>query len=162
LRIIGSKLKKSNLYGVDAILRCPTLKINEKISLIVDTGANNTIINDIDMILLGVNYDDLQPVKQEDRIIGIEASSDAIDSFYFHKSKLIFMDQDTGKNVSEDLEECYAIRHNEIHDKIKQSVDPKKSLELGDHNYPSILGIDILSNYTIRFTSLSVILEIKS
>jgi hypothetical protein len=161
LKIVGSKLP-NGLYGVDAILICPSLNVNEHVNLVVDTGSVNTLINDVDMVVLGIDYNQLEPEKER-RVIGIEASAyiegekQKLDTFKLPPYKLRFRDEESGKSISEDIEDGLALRHNEIIDKIKDSETLREQIK---PYISSILGINILRSYRIHFTDLGVYLEI--
>jgi hypothetical protein len=158
LKLVGYKLQNGQ-YCIDAILKCPTLGIKENVTFIVDTGAVLTVINDVDVIILGIDYSDLSHVEKGKGIVGIESlrESPLLESFRLPISTLIFIDEDGVKTISEPLDNAYVLRHNEIHDRIKES---NLLFELHyHHDLPSILGLDVLRNYKIHFTDFKVILE---
>lgn len=158
MKLVGYKLQ-SGQYGIDAVLKSPTLDIKESVTFIVDTGAVLTIINDVDVIMLGIDYSDLSSVEKGKGIVGIESLSESplLESFRLPKSTLIFIDEEDAMTISEPLDSAYVLRHNEIHDRIKKS-DQLFDLHY-HHDLPSILGLDVLKNYKIHFTDFKVILE---
>jgi hypothetical protein len=157
LRITGYRLRNSNLYGIDAILDCYDLNIFQEISFIIDTGSDNTIINVVDMIFLGINYDRLTLAERD--IIGIEGKSEVMQSFHFPKSTLTFIDQDSKENIVEGLDEGYAIRNKEVYPRIREALKRTRSISLDANPFPSLLGMDILKKYKLTFNDQSAILE---
>jgi hypothetical protein len=158
LQIEGYKLA-SNLYGVDAVLNCPELDINDNVTFVVDTDAPNTLINDVDVIVLSIDYDELDPVEKGKGIIGIESleESESLATFFLPNSTVIFMENKTSDTICESIDSGYVLRHNEFHEKIKQS---NSLFELHYHHHlASILGLDILKHFKIHFNEFNVFLE---
>lgn len=157
MRILGYRLKSSNLYGIDAILDCYDLNIYEDISLLVDTGADNTIINVVDMIMLGIDFSRLTQAERD--IVSIEGKNTNMETFHFPKSTLTFMDQDKKENIVEELTDGYAIRNKVTYPLIRDTLRRGRAISLDANHYPSLLGMDILQNYRLTFNHMSVILE---
>ncbi|MGH9987246.1 MAG: hypothetical protein ACRD8W_25145 [Nitrososphaeraceae archaeon] len=162
MRILGYKVDKFGLYGIDAVIKCSELNIDDTISFIVDTGASITSISTVDILRLkGMDYDysDLKPVEKGDGVVGIDGNIESVDTFYLPKTKLIFINEDTGKNILEYVNDGRVLRHKNINPDTRQLLESRMKIKLGDHFYTSLLGMDILKTYKISFSSLTATLE---
>jgi len=138
LRFIGD-LEFHGLYTILASLKTEFLSNSVPIRFIVDTGALSSIIGYKDARKLGIKYDLLD--KPNIKIMGV------IGNVYAYKipsCEIIFEDADNENKG-------YAITLSEV------LVLPENDSRV--RHTPSLLGIDILKKFNIRFNSLSVILE---
>jgi hypothetical protein len=143
LRIEG-EIGSGGLYTVEAVLKCPDLNISEAIIFIVDTGASFTAIHDKDVDRLEINYGDLKPAEEDVTGIGGDVTT-----YLLPKSKLIFTDN-KGYEFPEELDTGLVLKHRFKDEKEKHNI----------FTLSSLLGMDILSKYTIHFNSLTVFLDL--
>lgn len=142
MKIIGGR-GRSNLGFVNAYLICSKPLINDPIRLYVDTGASRTTIADRDAIRLGINYELLE--ESEAPVIGIGCNQ--IKNYLLRDVLLAFHVSDGGYHL-EPLPLVTVLRHEPQSDEERMIVD----------QCPSLLGIDLLSRYAVRFTPKSVII----
>ena len=115
---------------------CDQLEINKDILLVVDTGTATTTINEFDARGMKIDYTKLK--RNPDSLgIGGRAESYLADSCHLYFGEGI---------ESVDVKPVKFLR--QIH---VEQVDQER--------YPSLLGMDVLRNYKIRFTDAKVILE---
>ena len=143
MRIYG-KLGKSGLGYVNVYLMCSNPRINDPIRFYVDTGASRTTIADRDAARLGLDYGELE--EAEAPVIGIGCS--AIRNHHLRNVLLVFRVSGGSYHI-ERLPVVTVLRHEPRSDEELRIVD----------QCPSLLGIDLLRKYTVRFTRKSVILE---
>jgi predicted aspartyl protease len=115
---------------------CDQLEINKDILMVIDTGTAITTINEFDARGMKVDYSRLTK-KQNSLGIGGQA-----ESFMAESCHLYF-----GEGIeSVDVKPVKFLKQSNI-----EKADQER--------YPSLLGMDVLRNYKIRFTESSVILE---
>lgn len=115
---------------------CDQLEINKDILMVVDTGTAITTINEFDARGMKVDYSKLTK-NQNSLGIGGQAESYLAESCHLYFGEGI---------ESVDVKPVKFLRQNGAE---------KPTQEL----YPSLLGMDVLRNYEIRFTDSTVILE---
>lgn len=125
------------LYTISALLNSssPTLEEqNRKVSvrLVVDTGCSKTIISKFDAERLGVDLSKLALSK--DSMLGVVGAP--VYPLILDKCTLSFLDIETDKWYTEHFESVF------VHD-----------------THTNLLGIDMLKNYIISFTTMSVYLD---
>lgn len=125
-------------------LICPTPPINDPIRLYVDTGASRTTIADRDAARLGIDYAQLQ--QSSTPVVGIGSKS--VENYLLRNVLLVFRMVGGGYHI-ERLREVTVLKHKPQTAKEKAIVD----------QIPSLLGIDVLGKYRIRFTKKRVVLE---
>jgi len=143
LRIYGGR-GRGRLGYVNAFLTCSNPPLDDPIRLYVDTGASRTTIADRDAIRLGINYAQLEesPVP----VVGIGCGR--IKSYLLHNVFLTFRVVGGGYHL-ERLPSVTVLKHL-----------PRSASELAVINQiPSLLGIDVLEKYSVRFTRKRVVLE---
>lgn len=143
MRIYGGR-GRSNLGYVNVYLMCNRPRINDPIRLYVDTGASRTTIADRDAIRLGIDYEQLE--KSQAPVIGIGCS--AIENYLMRNALLAFRVSGGGYHI-ETLDVVTVLKHEPQNENERMIVD----------QCPSLLGIDLLKKYAVRFTDKSVILE---
>ena len=115
---------------------CDQLQVNKDILLVVDTGTAITTINEFDARQMKIDYSKL--TKNQDSL-GIGGS---VESYLANSCQLYF-----GEGIeSIDVKPVRFLRQISV-----EKADQER--------YPSLLGMDILKNYKIRFTESKVILE---
>lgn len=133
---------KSRLGFVAAVLIAPSQNINAVIRFYIDTGASRTVIADRDAQRIGIDYSSL--IRAPERMLGIGGEVDA----YLLPDCMLVFEFDNSAFV-EYLDDIMVIRSDwrteEERRKVKQ--------------VPSLLGLDVLENYSVSFTDDSVILE---
>jgi hypothetical protein len=135
LKIVG-KLIPGWLPFVYVKFICDQLGINKDILMVVDTGTAITTINEFDARGMKVDYSKLKKNKDS---LGIGGQ---VKSYFAESSHLYF-----GKGIkSVDVKPVKFLRQNSVEPVIQE-------------RYPSLLGMDVLKNYEIRFTKSKVILE---
>ena len=115
---------------------CDQLQVNTDILLVVDTGTAITTINEFDARQMKIDYSKL--TKNQDSLgIGGSAESYIADSCHLYFGEGI---------ESVDVKPV----------KFLKQINVEKA---DQERYPSLLGMDVLRNYKIRFTESKVILE---
>ena len=115
---------------------CDQLQVNRDILLVVDTGTATTTINEFDARQMKIDYSKL--TKNQDSL-GIGGSAQ---SYLAESCHLYF-----GEGIeSVDVKPVKFLRQINV-----EKADQER--------YPSLLGMDVLRNYKIRFTESKVILE---
>lgn len=142
---IHGEISPDGLPRVEAVLKCPELNISYPIIFIIDTGTTNSSIHDKDVERLGINYNNL--VLADKNKIGIGGGE--LTTYKLPNSKLIFT---TGKDreFSEELENGLVLKHEFTSEKQRRDI----------FTFSSLLGMDILKKYTIRFNNFTVFLEL--
>jgi predicted aspartyl protease len=115
---------------------CDQLQVNMDILMVVDTGTAITTINEFDARQMKIDYSKL--TRNQDSLgIGGSAQSYVAESCHLYFGEGI---------ESVDVKPVKFLR--------QIDVDPADQ-----ERYPSLLGMDVLRNYKIRFTESKVILE---
>jgi predicted aspartyl protease len=135
MKIVGG-IGESNLGFISAILIIPSLHINDPIRFYVDTGASGTVIANKDAERLGIDKTSLKPLD----VHGIGGKAKC---YLLPKSMLVFRFSD-----------CMHIEY--LNNAMVLDSSPRQRQNF---NTPSLLGVDILKNYSIRFTNKQIILE---
>jgi predicted aspartyl protease len=133
---IEGRLVSGWLPFITAKFICDELEINKDILLVVDTGTAITTINEFDARGMKIDYARLKR-NQDSLGIGGRAESYLADSCHLYFGEGI---------ESVDVKPVKFLR--QIH--VEQADQER---------YPSLLGMDVLRNYKIRFTDSKVILE---
>jgi len=141
LKIKGG-IGKSKLGFVTAFLISSRNKVEAPIRLYVDTGSSHTTISERDAERIGIDYPKLKRAPYPIKGIG-----GTVDGYLLSECMLVFRFSNCAH--VEFLDNILVLRHN-----------PKtKEEHLATWDIPSLLGCDILKNYSVRFTYKSVILE---
>jgi len=144
LQLKGNLDFDNELFIIPASLSSTNLKKSVPIEFIVDTGASRTIINDKDVRRLQINYDDLE--SSRDEYFGVGGTD--LTSYEILDCRLLFTDDDENTRF-EDLEYVVVNQHH-----FKSEDEEKKMMSLY-----SLLGLDVLKKYNIRFSNYTVFLE---
>lgn len=137
---IEGRYGDSGLAFVSAYLKSRRPVIRGTIRLYIDTGASVTTINDMDAERLGINYSRLP--KSTVPYIGIGGRN--IESYHVYDCTLLFGDFE--KPLIEELDYIVVLKHHDFDSKA-------------DVHLPSLLGLDVLKRYRIKFTDTKVILK---
>jgi len=135
MKIVGG-IGNGNLGFISAVLIIPSLGINAPIRFYIDTGASGTVIARKDAERVGIDKNKLKSLA----VCGVGGMATA---YALPKSLLAFRFTD-----------C-------MHIEYVNSAMVLDSTAVGKQNYeaPSLLGIDVLKNYSIRYTKNQVIIE---
>lgn len=142
MRIYGGR-GRGNLGHVNAFLMCPNPEISKPIRFYVDTGASRTTIADRDAIRMGLDYTQLQ---QSDPALGIGCAF--IKTYLLRNVTLVFKVSSSSFHM-ERLPAVTVLKHEPRNEEERRNVD----------QLPSLLGVDVLEKYSVRFTKKRVILE---
>jgi len=135
LKIVG-KLIPGWLPFIYVKFICDQLDINRDILMVVDTGTAITTINEFDARGMKIDYSKLK--KNQDSLgIGGRAKSYFADSCHLYFGEGI---------ESVDVQPVRFLKQSSVENALQE-------------RYPSLLGMDVLKNYKIRFTESKVILE---
>jgi hypothetical protein len=143
LKIYGA-LGRNKLGYVNAYLMCSNPKIDAPIRFYVDTGASRTTIADRDAIRIGIDHERLEESKNP--IIGIGCTK--IKNYLLRNVMIVFRESENSFHV-ERLSFVTILKH-EPKDAEEQAIVDQ---------CPSLLGVDLLAKYSVRFTTTKVILE---
>lgn len=143
MRIHGAR-GRSKLGYVNAYLMCANPNINAPIRLYVDTGASRTTIADRDALRLGIDYGQLE--ESQSPVIGIGCTR--IKNYLLRDVLVVFRVSENSFHI-ERLPIVTVLKHEPRNDSERAIVD----------QCPSLLGIDLLEKYGVRFTAKKVILE---
>lgn len=139
---IRGKIGKSGLGFVSAYLITSDNAINASVRFYVDTGASRTIIADRDAERIGIDYTRL--VKAPFQVNGVGG---AVDGYLLPECLVLFNFESSA--LAEYLNSILVLKHDPKTHGQKQAV-----MEV-----PSLMGLDILRRYSVRFTNTSLILE---
>ena len=134
----------SDLFIIPASISSPNLSEFASVDFIIDTGSSRTTINDKDVSRLQINYNDLKPSAEQ--YYGVGGTN--VKSYELLDCKLLFIDDDN----NERLEELKCVLVNQ-HD-FKSENEKKMMMQ-----FQSLLGLDILKKYRIRFSNYTAFLE---
>jgi hypothetical protein len=143
LRIYGGR-GRGRLGYVNVFLMCSTPPIHDPIRLYVDTGASRTTIADRDVVRLGIDYAHLS--QSSTPVVGI--GSKRVENYLLRNVLLVFRVVGGGYNI-ERLPVVTVLKHDPQTDEEKAIID----------QIPSLLGVDVLGKYRVRFTKKRVVLE---
>lgn len=143
LRIYGGR-GRGDLGFVNIYFMCSNPPIHDPIRFYVDTGASRTSIADRDVARLGLNYAQLEEAQIP--VIGIGCK--AVKSYVLRDVLLVFRISGSTYHI-ERLPLVTVLKHEPQNAEERRIVD----------QLPSLLGVDILKNYTVRFTAKRVVLE---
>ena len=133
---IEGRLIRGWLPFIYAKFICDQLQVNMDILMVVDTGTAITTINEFDARQMKIDYSKL--TRNQDSL-GIGGSAQ---SYMAELCHLYF-----GEGIeSVDVKPVKFLRQIDV-----DTADQER--------YPSLLGMDVLRNYKIRFTESKVILE---
>jgi hypothetical protein len=122
---------------------CANPEINDPIRFYVDTGASRTTIADRDAIRLGLEFTQLQ---ESAPALGIGCKR--VKTYLLRDVTLVFRISQSSFHV-ERLPAITVLKHDPQSEEERRNVD----------QIPSLLGIDVLEKYSIRFTKKHIILE---
>jgi len=139
MRISGN-IGQGELGYVRPFVLCETPEISGPIRMVVDTGASRTTISERDAIRLGIDYETLT-CPEDNSVIGIGGTC-----LYYLTGEVALV---------------FRVSRDSWHTERLDSVLVLKSNddEMAALRVPSLLGRDILSRYSVRFTRTKVILE---
>lgn len=141
MKIIGRR-GQGNLGYVRPVLMCPQLGINSPIRMVVDTGASRTVISERDALRLNIDYSTLTPEPDALGVGGL------VKCYSAGQAALTF-------KVSRNS--WHTERLDSLHFLKCESDDPIE--RLASLRLSSLLGIDILDRYSVRFTRTRIYLE---
>lgn len=144
MRIYGGR-GRGNLGYVNAYIMCSKPEVHDPIRLYVDTGASRTTIADRDASRLGLDYTQLEESKVP--VIGIGCKR--VKNYLLRDVALIFGTSGGSWHI-ERLPQVTVLKHEPQDEEERKIVD----------QLPSLLGVDILEKYSVRFTAKHVVLEI--
>ncbi len=140
---IEGRIGQSELGYVTAYVMSRPLDIQAPVRFYVDTGACQTTIADRDAQRIGIDYARLE--MAETRISGIGGT---VDTYKLPECMIVFQTNRT--ILIEQLDEILVMRHGESRDE-----EEARRIQM----VPSLLGVDVLKGYSVRFTQVKVILE---
>ncbi len=140
---IRGRYGKGGLGYINCHVICREPLFTTPIRFVVDTGASSTIIADKDALRLGLDYSKLQ---QSEGILGIGGAD--VEAFLLKGVSIIFRDSKSSYHV-ERLDKIRVLRH------YARDVKQRRLMR----RIPSLLGVDILKKYQIRYDKDGVIIE---
>jgi len=160
IRITGVRHPTQRLGYIRIHIKCEDPHIDKQIPFAVDTGASITVLSEGDGVELGIDYDEIakkQPVPSVMRGIG--------------GSSLVYelLDVELWFELSEDrwyvekIDSMGLMKH-----QYATAVCPscgeewswrKEENAIYAKRIPSLLGIDVIQKYNIRFTDKLILLE---
>ena len=142
MRIVGT-LDRFDRGIVHAILNCNKPRIRDyAIDFLVDTGSARTTVADFDVKKMGLDYDNLTSSK-----VPVSGTGGDVKAYPLKGCKISFELKST--TSVEHLKDVLALRHD-----YNTSIEEMKVMDQS-----SVLGMDVLKRYTIRFSQSKVILE---
>jgi predicted aspartyl protease len=143
MKIYGGR-GRGNLGYVNVYLMCSSPEVNDPVRFYVDTGASRTTIADRDAIRLGLDYDHLEESPHPS--VGIGCRN--VKTYVIREVALVF---DASRNAFhiEKLPVISVLKHEPRDEEERRNVD----------QIPSLLGVDLLEKYSVRFTKTHVVLE---
>ncbi|MFQ5761498.1 MAG: aspartyl protease family protein, partial [Candidatus Bathyarchaeia archaeon] len=120
---------------VTVLLAIPRLRIEQRIELLIDTGATRTTILDKDAITLGIPYSKLPRLKQP--LLGLGG---LVDTSVARDAEMYFKSE-SGQEHKELVEELLVVKHRRVDENIMR--------------IPSVLGRDILNKYRLIYDKRS-------
>lgn len=140
---IRGRFGKNGLGFINCHVICHEPPFITPIRFVVDTGASYTSIADKDALRLGLDYSKLE---KSQKVIGVGGT--AVEAFLLKGINIIFRDSKSSYYV-EKLSEIRVLKHTTKNEQQNMIVNL----------IPSLLGIDILKNYEIKFNKNGVIIE---
>lgn len=145
MRLVGNRLDQYNLGFIQALFVKPELDINwVPIDLLIDTGSARTMISAFDAKNLGINIKKLIKSSIPVRPLG----GSKINARHLDECQFVFVINTTASNKTALVENLTDVL-------VLENI---KKLEEDDEQ-PSILGMDILKNYSINCSGKQFILE---
>ena len=158
MRITGER-GRGNLGYINVEISCEDPKHNGQIpiSMAVDSGASVTVISESDAILLEIDYALLKHSPH-----GFTGIGGSCDRYLLNDVTLSFKVTDKEYHI-EKVESISVMKH-EIHEEKCPECghewvpreDEKRASAL---TLPSLLGMDVLSRFNIRYTPTKIFLE---
>lgn len=143
---------------VDAILVCEEQGIESPLRMAVDSGASRTIISEIDAQRIGINYSTLES-PEDGMAVGIGGGC----RFLLTGKATLRFEIGKGKWIKEYLDSVSVLKNEPrevICPKCKHEWDSKTDEDRERELYiPSLLGMDILEKYQVRYTDKRVFLQ---
>jgi len=143
VRIYGGR-GRGNLGYINAYFMCSKPEIHDPIRFYVDTGASRTTIADRDVARLELNYEELE--ESEIPVIGIGCKR--VKNYLLRDVAVVFRTSGGSLHI-ERLPQVTVLKHEPEDEEERQIVD----------QLPSLLGVDLLDKYSVRFTAKHVVLE---
>lgn len=140
---IRGRYGKDGLGDINCHVICRQPPFAMPIRFVVDTGASSTTIADKDALRLGLDYSKLE---RSDGILGIGGTN--VDAFLLKGISIIFRDSKSSYQV-ERLPKIIVLRH-----RVKTIEERRLAKQI-----PSLLGVDILRKYQIRYDKKGIIIE---
>jgi predicted aspartyl protease len=147
---VCERIKISGLIGqgglgyVRPYIVLQDLHIQSPIRMVVDTGASRTTISERDANRLGIEYSSLT-CPDNNRVIGIGG---ACRYYLAGRAALVFRISESSWHT-EMLDSVFVLKTETDNDEAKKAAQ----------KIPSLLGIDILKKYSVRFTKKRVYIE---
>jgi len=123
---------------------CDNPQIYNPIRFYIDTGASRTTIADRDAVRLGLDYSQLE--ENIIPVVGIGCKS--VKNYLIRNVSIVLRISRDSYHV-ERLPFITVLKHEPANDHEQDIID----------QLPSLLGIDILHKYSVRFTAKRVVLE---
>jgi predicted aspartyl protease len=136
LRLLGEKLDRFNRGFIEALIFTPKFNILSPVDFLVDTGAAKTTISASDAKSVGIN-----PMKLRRSAKPVISLGGDVKARHLGKCQLVFRRHNT--EIVEHLDDILVLEET----KIQNSESP------------SLLGMDVLKNYIIKFIDGYIIIE---
>jgi len=143
LRIYGGR-GRGKLGYINIYLMCSNPEIHDPVRFYADTGASRTTIADRDAIRLGLNYQELE--ESERPVVGIGCKK--VKNYFLRDVLLVFRISRNSYYI-EKLPTVTVLKNEPHNEEERRLVD----------QLPSLLGVDVLEKYTVRFTAKHIVLE---
>lgn len=109
-----------------------TLNIAGDVRFLVDSGVSSTVLSDLDVRRLGINYQDLEQLSG-----GIIGVGGGVETYILPDTRLFFLMPDG--NHEEIMDKIYVLKHQ------TSNVAQRAKIE----KIPSLIGRDFLNKYTL-------------
>lgn len=144
MRITGRRAKSG--LGVVSIYLIAKDSIRGSIRFYADTGASHTCISPRDARRLGINYNHLDKAPYQVGGVG-----GMVDAYLLREPRFLFIFEDSIH--IEFLNSCLVLKA------VPKKGESEKERHAAAQKLPSLLGVDVLENYSVKLTPKSVILE---
>lgn len=142
MRIVGRIDATRGLGFVSAYLMSARMGVNASLRFYVDTGASRTTIADRDAARIGISYSRLR--KAPAKVSGVGGD---VDAYVLPECMLVF--EFSSSVYIEYLDSILVLRHRP---RSKEEADRIQAI-------PSLLGVDVLKHFSVRFRDKTIVLE---
>lgn len=132
MRLTGFFQSGDNAPHIAATILQDSLNIAGDVRFLVDSGASSTVLSDLDVRRLGIDYRNLERLPE-----GIIGVGGGVETFILPKARLFFLMP--GGNHEQALDKIYVLRH-----QISNAAQRARIEKI-----PSLLGRDFLNRYTL-------------